>query len=130
MVGAKNLAANMKQKIYYVYMMTNAGNNALYIGVTNDLERRVWEHKTSVIPGFTAKYKCTKLVFYEETDDIGEAITREKELKGWTRKKKNALVELENPTWRDLAEDWFDIPEEQDPSKTQDDKKSGTINPR
>ena len=79
----------------------------LYIGVTNDLERRVYEHKNKLKEGYTKKYNLHKLVYYEETDDIGRAIEREKELKGWRREKKIALFESTNPNWNDLAEDWF-----------------------
>ena len=79
----------------------------LYIGVTNNLERRVYEHKNKLKEGYTKKYNLHKLVYYEETDDIGRAIEREKELKGWRREKKIALFESTNPNWNDLAEDWF-----------------------
>jgi putative endonuclease len=77
-----------------------------YIGVTNDLVRRVDEHREKRVPGFTARYDCTELVYYEWYTDIREAIAREKELKGWRREKKVALIESENPAWRDL---WSDI---------------------
>ena len=80
----------------------------LYIGVTNDLERRVYEHKTKLIPGFTSHYGLNKLVFYESTNDIMVAIEREKELKGWVRRKKTALINKVNPEWKDLSESWYD----------------------
>tara|TARA_R110000868_G_scaffold37111_5_gene131417 strand:+ start:41695 stop:41940 length:246 start_codon:yes stop_codon:yes gene_type:complete len=78
----------------------------LYIGVTNDLERRMYEHKKKLKQGYTKKYNLHQLVYYEETHDIGRAIEREKEWKGWRRSKKVALIETMNPIWEDLAKDW------------------------
>ncbi|MBX7234858.1 MAG: GIY-YIG nuclease family protein [Caldilineales bacterium] len=95
----------MKQ--YYVYIMTNR-SRTLYIGMTNDLERRVSQHKSKLIPGFTSKYNITQLVYYEATNDVHEAIAREKQLKGWLRSRKIALIESANPTWKDLSTDWHD----------------------
>jgi len=92
-------------KYYYVYIMTNK-SRTLYTGVTNDLERRVGEHKSKTIPGFTSKYNITKLVYYEDSIDITVAIAREKQIKGWLRVKKIALIEAMNPEWRDLSDDW------------------------
>ncbi len=92
---------------YYVYIMTNR-SRTLYTGVTNNLLRRVMEHKKKERPGFTQKYNITQLVFYEETDDINTAIAREKQIKGWLRKKKIDLIETMNPNWADLSADWFD----------------------
>jgi putative endonuclease len=92
---------------YYVYIMTNR-SGTLYIGVSNDLVRRVHEHKTKCIEGFTAKYNLTQLVYYEAGSDIREAIAREKQLKGWRRSKKLALINSSNPTWNDLSDAWFD----------------------
>lgn len=92
--------------MYYVYMITNKYNNVLYVGVTNNLERRLSEHKNKLIDGFTKKYNVNKLVYYDYTNDVRAAIAREKQIKGWTRKKKNDLIETSNPTWRDLSEDW------------------------
>ena len=94
------------EKSYYVYIMTNR-SKTLYTGVTNNLERRVFEHKHKLIPGFTKKYNITRLVYFEEGTDIDSAIMREKQIKGWLRKKKIDLIEKENPEWKDLAEDWF-----------------------
>jgi putative endonuclease len=94
----------MKQ--YYVYIMTNR-SKTLYTGVTNDLMRRVYEHKNKMVDGFTKKYNITKLVYYEETDDVQAAIAREKQIKGWLRKKKMALIESVNPEWKDLSEGWY-----------------------
>ncbi|HUT71648.1 MAG TPA: GIY-YIG nuclease family protein [Desulfatiglandales bacterium] len=92
-------------KHYYVYIMTNR-SRTLYTGVTNNLTRRVFEHKHHLIDGFTKKYNITKLVYYEETNDVREAIAREKQIKGWLRKKKIALIESINAEWKDLSEDW------------------------
>ncbi len=94
---------------YYVYIMSNK-SRMLYTGVTNNLERRVHEHKMKLIPGFTSRYNLNKLVFYESTDDITVAIEREKEIKGWVRRKKTALINSLNPEWRDLSEEWYDNP--------------------
>ena len=91
---------------YYVYILTNKSDRVMYIGVTNNLERRVYEHKQELIDGFTKRYHVHKLVYYEVTSDVRAAIEREKILKGWLRARKNALVESMNPEWRDLSEDW------------------------
>lgn len=93
----------MKQ--FYVYIMANR-SRTLYTGVTNDLQRRVFEHKHKLIPGFTQKYNITNLVYHEATGDVREAIAREKQIKGWLRAKKVALIESVNSDWRDLSEDW------------------------
>ena len=85
--------------MYYVYIITNKENKVLYTGVTNNLERRINEHKNKIIKGFTSKYNVNKLVYFEETKDINEAIAREKEIKGWRRSKKVALIESVNPAW-------------------------------
>jgi putative endonuclease len=90
---------------YYVYIMTNR-SGTLYTGVTNNLMRRVFEHKHHLIEGFTKKYNITRLIYYEVTDDVRLAIRREKQIKGWVRKKKIALIESMNPEWNDLGEDW------------------------
>ena len=88
---------------YYVYILANATNVAIYTGVTNNLIRRVWEHKENVDPkSYTAKYHIHKLVYYEETTDVRIALEREKQIKDWNRKRKNQLVESMNPSWRDL----------------------------
>lgn len=89
--------------MYYVYMMTNWNNKVLYTGVTSNLERRIYEHKNKLVKGFTAKYNVHKLVYFEYTADITSAISREKQIKGWTRQKKNELVESLNPKWQDLS---------------------------
>ena len=92
------------QKIhsYYVYMLTNNNNNVLYTGVTNNLERRCYEHKSGINDGFTKKYNVHKLVYFEMFDDIEMAIAREKQIKGLSREKKNSLIANVNPRWDDL----------------------------
>ena len=88
---------------YYVYILANETNVALYTGVTNNLLRRVWEHKNVVDPqSHTARYKIHKLVYFEETTDVNAAIAREKQIKGWNRRRKNRLIENKNPSWKDL----------------------------
>jgi putative endonuclease len=87
--------------------MTNL-SKTLYTGVTNNLERRVYEHKRKLVPGFTSKYNITKLVYYEEGNDVSAALAREKQIKGWLRAKKIALIQSVNPEWRDLSLDWYD----------------------
>ena len=94
----------MKQ--YYVYLLTNKTNKVLYIGVTNDLARRMFEHKNKAMEGFTKKYNLTKLVYYETTDDARSAIAREKQLKNWHREWKLNLINQFNPDWNDLAEEF------------------------
>jgi putative endonuclease len=88
---------------YYVYILTNPRKTVLYTGVTNDLRRRVWEHQTRQVRGFTAKYHCSRLVMYEVFQDPYNAITREKQIKAGSRRRKFELIERMNPTWRDLA---------------------------
>ncbi len=91
---------------YYVYIMTNK-SRTLYTGITSNLERRVYEHKNKLIEGFTKKYNITKLVYYEISNDVEAAIARGKQIKGWLRRKKIALIEAINPRWADLSEGWF-----------------------
>ena len=91
---------------YYVYIMTNA-SGTLYIGVTNDLERRVYEHKQHLVEGFTKRYHITFLAYFEETGSREAAIAREKQLKGWLRSKKIALIESINKEWMDLSAEWY-----------------------
>jgi putative endonuclease len=98
---------------YYVYIMTNR-SKTLYTGVTDHLERRVYEHRRKLLDGFTKKYNLTKLVYYEATDDVRSAIGREKQIKGWLRSKKIALIESMNPLWRDLSDGWCE--KQPDPS--------------
>lgn len=89
--------------------MTNRWRNVVYVGVTNSLERRVWQHKHGVFPGFTKTYNCHDLVYFEAYGWIDQAIAREKQIKGWTRAKKDALIATMNPEWNDLAADWYEI---------------------
>ena len=91
---------------YYVYIMTNR-TGTLYTGMTNDLRRRVWEHKFAHVPGFTDTYNIGRLLYYEVTTDVLSAIAREKQIKRWRREKKVALIESMNRDWHDLAADWF-----------------------
>lgn len=91
--------------MYYVYILTTRKNTAMYIGVTNNLQRRIFEHKSGQIASYTQKYCCHKLVYYETFSDIEQAIEREKILKGWKREKKNMLVESTNPTYEELVID-------------------------
>ena len=95
-----------KGRSYYVYLLTNWNNKVMYVGVTNDLERRIYEHKQKLVKGFTEKYNVKKLVYFEVTEDVNAAITREKEIKRWRREKKNNLVNRVNPEWKDLSLKW------------------------
>lgn len=97
----------MGHKQYFIYMMTNRWKNVLYTGMTNSLEKRVWQHKNKAVPGFTKRYNCDRLVYYEIYDEITQVIAREKQLKNWPRAKKNELVDSLNPAWNDLAADWY-----------------------
>jgi putative endonuclease len=92
-------------KMYYVYILTNKYNKVLYVGITNDLIRRTYEHKSNLVEGFTSKYNVHKLVYYDLTSDVMSAITREKQVKGWTRNKKIKLIESMNPGWKDLYDE-------------------------
>ena len=91
-------------KEYYIYILTCSYNTTLYIGVTNNLKRRIYEHKTKVVDSFTAKYNLSKLVYYEIMTDVETALNREKVLKKWSRRKKDKLIESFNPLWEDLSE--------------------------
>ena len=91
---------------FYVYILASR-SGVLYVGVTNDLERRVWQHKHHVVPGFTDHYNVTRLVYFEATSSIRSAIEREKQIKRWRREKKERLIATTNPQWRDLAESWW-----------------------
>lgn len=94
------------QKQFYVYICSNKSGSTVYIGITNDLQRRIWEHKHKITGGFTARYNVDKLVYYETFYEAEDAIVREKELKGWLRKKKMALIKLSNPHFEDLSTAW------------------------
>ncbi len=90
-------------KSYWVYILTNQNHTVLYIGVTSELEQRVYQHKNKLTKGFTEKYNVEKLIYFKETTDPMSAIEREKQLKGWTRKKKENLIKRMNPEWNDLS---------------------------
>jgi len=94
-------------KHYYVYIM-NSASGTLYTGMTNDLERRVYEHKNKLNEGFTKKYNVNRLAHFEVYYDVRDAIAREKQIKGWRRSKKLDLIKTRNPTWRDMSEEWYD----------------------
>ena len=96
-------------KNYCVYIMSSP-SRTLYVGVTNDLERRVFEHKNKLTPGFSSKYNINRLVYFETTPNIQAAIAREKQIKSLLRAKKNALIEAANPGWRDLSQEWMEHP--------------------
>ena len=98
----------MELQQYYFYIITNKSNTVLYTGVTSDLKDRILQHKQKVYKGFTAKYECNKLVYYERFQWIDDAIAREKQLKGGSRKKKIDLIITNNPSWSDLTEGWYD----------------------
>jgi putative endonuclease len=95
-------------KEYFVYILTNKTNKVLYIGVTDNLVRRIYEHKSKLINGFTKKYNLTKLVYFEITNDVYQAIKREKQLKNWHRDWKLNLIQKFNPEWKDLSKEFLD----------------------
>jgi len=103
----KNYSVRIPKHAFSVYIMSNR-SKTLYIGMTNNLPRRVWEHKQGIGSGFCRRYKLDRLVYFENFQYVGNAIAREKELKAWLRARKIALIVAENPAWRDLAEDWYD----------------------
>ena len=92
--------------MYFVYILSNWDDFVLYIGVTGNLPRRLYEHRSGLVAGFTRKYNVHKLVYYEHTNDVYSAISREKQLKKWSRAKKNILISRMNPQWKDLSENW------------------------
>ena len=104
----KKRVLNIREKttMYYVYILTNSRKTVLYIGVTNNLERRLYEHKKGFLDGFSKKYNVNNLVYYETTQDVNSAISREKQLKSWSRSKKEALINSVNPLWNDLSAEW------------------------
>lgn len=95
----------MREYQYFVYIMASI-SGTLYIGVTNNLYKRVWQHKNDLIDGFTKKYQCHKLIYFEQTTDVNSAISREKQLKNWNRSKKERLIASTNAHWRDLSDMW------------------------
>ena len=92
--------------MYFVYILSNWNDSVVYIGVTSNLPKRLYEHRNGLADGFSKKYNVHKLVYFEQTNDAYSAISREKQLKKWSRAKKNLLIEQRNPTWRDLSLDW------------------------
>ena len=102
-----SLSHGMPRDRYFVYIMTNV-SRTLYTGVTNNLVRRVYEHKNKIIPDFTSRYNITELMYFEETSDVQAALTREKEIKGWRRAKKSQLIASVNPKWLDLSSKWHE----------------------
>ena len=98
----------MRERSYFTYIMASR-SHTLYIGVTRDLQKRVFEHKWKEHDGFTERYNCDRLVWFETRQDIRDAIAREKQLKGWRREKKIALIEQMNRAWLDLSRDWYDV---------------------
>ena len=103
----ESFAAVVVTVMYYVYILASWNNNVIYTGITNNLERRMYEHKNKLNNGFTKKYNVNKLVYYACTKDVLSAIEREKQIKGWKRQKKNALIETINPKWEDLSLQWY-----------------------
>jgi putative endonuclease len=99
-------SGDIRMRTYWVYIMTN-GSKTLYTGMTGNLARRLDEHRNYLVPGFTSRYKIDRLVHAESFSEVRDAITREKQIKGWVRSKKLALIERSNPNWRDLGEEWF-----------------------
>ncbi len=98
------------EREYWVYVLANM-HHTLYVGVTSDLHARVYEHKTQMTPGFASRYGVDRLVYFESTNDVDAALSREKQLKGWVRRKKAALIEAANPRWEDLSASWYDAGE-------------------
>ncbi len=103
---SKHLVLSMREYHYYVYIMISSSRRALYIGVTNSLDRRVFQHKNNEFEGFSSRYQAHRLVWFERYSNSQTALAREKQLKGWRRTRKNWLVQLTNPEWRDLSADW------------------------
>src|SRR3989338_809469 len=103
--GRSNPVIN--RKIYYVYLLTNKNDTVIYAGVTNDLVRRVYEHKNKLVPGFTSKYNVNKLVYFEECNDVNAAILREKQIKSGSRQDKINIINSDNPSWKDLSDGWY-----------------------
>ena len=98
----------MHEGSYFTYMAASR-SRTLYVGMTGDLEKRMFQHKWKEHDGFTANYNCDRLVWFESYQDVAKAIAREKQLKGWRREKKTALINKTNPAWLDLSKDWYDV---------------------
>ena len=103
------MSAHATHLTYWVYILASKPHGTIYIGVTNSLERRTWQHKAGALGGFTKKYRVNRLVYFEDFRDVSNAIDRETQLKGWLPSKKMALIQKQNPLWRDLAEEWYDL---------------------
>lgn len=101
------MASDYGERQYYVYIMANS-RHQIYVGVTGNLLRRVYQHKNKLTEGHASRYNMTMLIYYESTSDVNSAIAREKQLKGWNRRKKDALIDTMNPKWVDLSLEWFD----------------------
>ena len=95
-----------RQHNYYVYILSNRNNRVIYVGMTNDLHKRLYQHRHKLAEGFSSKYNVNRLVYYEHSRDVNAAIAREKEIKKWRRVKKNKLIGKMNPDWKDLSDDW------------------------
>ena len=104
--------ASQRERHYYIYIL-GSFSGTLYVGVTGNLRRRIWQHKEHAIEGFTARYDVTRLLYFETYHEVLNAIAREKQLKGWARAKKIALIEKENPRWEDLSRKWYSEDEQQ-----------------
>jgi putative endonuclease len=100
--------ATMREHIYFTYIVASR-SHTLYIGVTGNLRKRIFDHKWKEYTGFTQRYNCDRLVWFESYQEVAKAIAREKQLKGWRREKKIALIEKTNPTWLDLSREWYDV---------------------
>ena len=96
-------------KTYWTYILTNTSRKTLYTGITSTIVARAWQHKEKVFPGFTSRYRVDRLVYFEAFSQVDDAIAREKEIKGWLRRKKIALIESANPKWDDLSREWPNI---------------------
>ena len=106
-MGEVSPRAAVHPRAYFVYILASKRNGTLYVGVTNSLLRRVWQHRQKVADGFTARYGVTRLVYFEDFRDVSNAIAREKQIKAGSRAKKLALIERDNPEWRDLSDGWY-----------------------
>lgn len=104
------MSASSARYTYWVYILASGRNGTLYVGVTNSLRKRIWQHKAKAIEGFTKQYGVDQLVYFEEFRNVRYAIGREKAIKGWIRKRKLALIEAGNPNWVDLSANWDDSP--------------------
>ena len=105
--GAEGSCLEMREHIYYVYILASAAR-VLYLGMTGNLHKRTWQHKEKIFEGFTEKFRSCRLVYWERFDDVRNAIDREKQIKRWRREKKVALIERFNPDWHDLSDGWYD----------------------